>query len=75
VSAIDATAAAVANREFRARAEEHMPKTPAEIAATARDLISQGYSDHTATSILKIDVAAVRQMIGAPVDGGRQCAT
>jgi hypothetical protein len=75
MSAIDTAAAAMATRDFRASAEEHMPKTPAEIAATARDLISQGYSDHTAAAILKIDVAAIRQMIGAPVDGGRQCAT
>jgi hypothetical protein len=66
--------AVAATRDYRARAEEHMPKTPAEIAATARDLVSQGYSDHTAAAILKIDVAAVRQMIGAHVDGGRQCA-
>jgi hypothetical protein len=66
-----ADAMATATRDFRALAEEHMPKTPVEIAATARDLISQGYSDHTAAAILKVDVAAVRQMIGAPVVGGR----
>jgi len=50
--------------DYRARAEQHAPKTPAEVAATARNLASQGFSDHTVAAILKIDVQSARQMIG-----------
>jgi hypothetical protein len=50
--------------DYQRRAEEHAPKTPAEVAQCARDLIKQGFSDHTIASILKIDVNAVRLMLG-----------
>lgn len=50
--------------EYRRRAEEHAPKTPAEVAQTARNLLKRGFSDHTIASILKIDVNAVRLMLG-----------
>jgi hypothetical protein len=52
--------------EYRRRAEEHAPKTPAEVAQSARDLIKQGFSDHTVAAILKLDIDSVRQMIGPP---------
>jgi hypothetical protein len=50
--------------DYRARAEQHAPKTPAEVAATARDLAKQGFSDHTIAAILKLDVEVTRRMIG-----------
>lgn len=45
------------------RAEKHTPKTAEEIQAAARELAKQ-YSDHAVAAILKMDVDAVRQMIG-----------
>jgi len=52
------------NADYQARAQQNAPKTPTEVAMAARDLAAQGFTDHTISSILKIDVAAVRQMIG-----------
>lgn len=54
----------MSDSEYRRRAEEHAPKTPAEVVQTARNLLKQGFSDHTIASILKIDVNAVRVMLG-----------
>lgn len=48
----------------RDRAMEHAPKTQEEIERAARDLAASGFSDHTVSAILKIDVAVVRQMNG-----------
>jgi hypothetical protein len=50
--------------EYDERAQRNAPKTPAEVEQSARDLIRQGFSDHTIASILKIDVNAVRLMLG-----------
>ena len=50
--------------EYAERAQRHAPKTAAEIAATARDLATQGFSDHTIAAILKMDVNAMRAMLG-----------
>lgn len=47
----------------RDRAEQYAPKTAAEIQAAARELAKQ-YSDHTVAAILKLDVNAVRLMLG-----------
>jgi hypothetical protein len=45
-------------------ADRHAPATAEEIAAAAHSLACQGFSDHTVAAILKLDVAAVRQLIG-----------
>jgi hypothetical protein len=50
--------------DYRVRAEAHMPKSIDEVQAAARQLAAQNFSDHTVAAILKIDVHAVRQMIG-----------
>jgi SOS response regulatory protein OraA/RecX len=50
--------------EQRARAEANAPKSPEEVAAAARDMASRGYSDDVIASVLRIDMAAVRQMLG-----------
>jgi hypothetical protein len=55
--------------EYRARAEAHMPKTKVEVESAAAALAAQRYSDHTIAAILRIDVNAVRQMIGARESG------
>lgn len=49
---------------YRDRAEKYAPKTAEEIALAARDLAASGYSDHTVSAILKLDVNAVRELIG-----------
>jgi hypothetical protein len=49
---------------YRDRAEAHAPKTAAEIERAARDLAASGFSDHTVAAILKLDVSAIRQMLG-----------
>ena len=49
---------------YRDRAEKHAPKTAEEIAAAARDLAASGYSDHTISAILKLDVNGVRELVG-----------
>jgi hypothetical protein len=48
----------------RDQANQFAPKTPAEVAAAAKDLAANGYSDYTIGQILRLDVAAVRQLIG-----------
>lgn len=50
--------------EHARRAEIHKPKTPAEMARAAHDLVRRGFSDHTIAAILKLDVNMVREMIG-----------
>jgi hypothetical protein len=55
--------AAMNSAAYRERAEQYAPKTAAEIQAAARELATQ-YSDHTVAAILKLDVNAVRLMIG-----------
>lgn len=50
--------------EYTARAQQNAPKTPAEVAAAACELANRGFSDHTVAAILRIDVEAIRQMIG-----------
>jgi len=45
-------------------AELHAPKTSAEIERAAREMVANGYSDHTIAAILRIDVSAIRQMLG-----------
>jgi hypothetical protein len=42
----------------------HAPKTAEEIERAARDLAAANFSDHTISSILKLDVQAVRRLIG-----------
>jgi hypothetical protein len=49
---------------YREKAERYAPKTPKEVARTARDLAASGFSDYTVAAILKLDVNVVRQMIG-----------
>jgi hypothetical protein len=51
--------------EYRRRAQAHMPKTREEVEAAASQLAGQDFSDHTIAAILKIDVNALRQMVGA----------
>jgi hypothetical protein len=46
------------------RAQAHAPKTAVEIERAARDLFASGFSDHTVAAILKLDVSAIRQMLG-----------
>jgi hypothetical protein len=48
----------------RDRAQMHAPRTPEEIARAARDLAASGFSDHTVAAILKVDVNALRKMLG-----------
>jgi SOS response regulatory protein OraA/RecX len=50
--------------DLRARAEANAPKSPEEVAAAARDMAARGYSDDVIASILRIDIAAARQMLG-----------
>jgi hypothetical protein len=52
--------------DYDARAQRHAPKTAEQIAAAARELARDGHSDHTIAQILRLDVQAVRQIIGAP---------
>ena len=52
------------DQDDQARCVLHAPKTPAEIQAAAHRLLSQGFSDHTISSILKLDVNSVRTMLG-----------
>jgi hypothetical protein len=49
---------------YRDRAQAHAPKTAEEIERAARDLAASGFSDHTVATILKVDVNALRQMLG-----------
>ena len=48
------------------RAERHRPTSPEEIARAARELTGRGYSVHTVAAILRLDVTAVRVMLGEP---------
>jgi hypothetical protein len=54
----------VSDPDYHARAQENAPRTAAEIDRAARDLASKGFSDHTVAAILKLDVSAIRQMLG-----------
>jgi sulfur transfer complex TusBCD TusB component (DsrH family) len=54
----------VNDAEQHARAEANAPKSPEEVAAAARDMAARGYSDDVVASVLRIDIAAVRQMLG-----------
>jgi hypothetical protein len=49
---------------YHERAQTHAPKTAAEIERAARDLAASGFSDHTVAAILKLDVSAIRQLLG-----------
>ena len=49
---------------LEARCKTHAPKAPAEIAAAARRLSADGFSDHTVAAILKLDVIVVRSIVG-----------
>ncbi len=50
--------------DYAARAQANAPRTPAEGAESTRELARQGFSDHTISSILRIDVQMVRRLIG-----------
>lgn len=52
--------------DYRQRAEQHAPKTAEEIERAARELISSGLGEHTVAHILRMDVNALRRMLGAP---------
>jgi hypothetical protein len=52
--------------EYDERAQRHAPKTAEQIQAAARALARDGHTDHTIAQILRLDVQAVRQLIGAP---------
>lgn len=51
---------------YDARAQRHAPKTSEQIRAAAQSLARDGHTDHTIAQILRLDVQAVRQLIGAP---------
>jgi hypothetical protein len=46
------------------QAMKYAPSTPEEVARAARDLAHSGYSDHTISAILKVDLNSVRQLVG-----------
>lgn len=50
--------------DYRERAEAYKPRTAAEIEHAARDLAAQGFGDYTIAHVLRLDVNAIRQMIG-----------
>jgi hypothetical protein len=49
---------------YRDRAERHAPKTAAEIERAARELAASGLGEHTVAHILRMDVNALRRMLG-----------
>jgi hypothetical protein len=54
----------VSDAEYRARSQQHAPKTAEEILEAAKSLAAAGFSDYTVAAILQADVNAVRQLIG-----------
>lgn len=52
---------------YRDRAQAHAPKTAEEIERAATDLVASGFSDHTVAAVLRMDVNAVRQLLGESV--------
>ena len=52
------------NPDYSARALEHAPQSPQEVADAARELAGRGFSDHTVAAVLKLDVMMVRRLIG-----------
>jgi hypothetical protein len=57
--------------DYRQRAELHAPKTIAEIEHAARQLAASGFGDHTVAHILRLDVNALRRMLGAPAGAAK----
>jgi hypothetical protein len=49
---------------YRDRSQQYAPRTPDETAQAAHALAADGFSDSTIAAILRLDVAAVRQLIG-----------
>jgi hypothetical protein len=49
---------------YRDLAKKHAPQTAQEIVRAAHELAAAGHSDHTIAAVLKLDVNAVRQLIG-----------
>jgi hypothetical protein len=41
-----------------------MPRSPAEVASAAKAMAREGHTDHTIAQILRLDVIAVRRLIG-----------
>jgi hypothetical protein len=58
--------------DYAARAQRHAPKTAEQILAAARRLAREGHTDHTIAQILRLDVQAVRQLIGAQCSSGTE---
>jgi hypothetical protein len=50
---------------YHERADEHRPKTPEEIERVAHELAARGMGDHTIAHVLRLDVNALRQLLGA----------
>jgi hypothetical protein len=48
----------------RDQAQMHAPKSPEETAVAARDLAQSGFSNWTISCILRLDIGAVRQLVG-----------
>jgi hypothetical protein len=49
---------------YRTRADANMPQTVDDQRRTAKDLAREGYGDYTIADPLRMDVAAVRRLIG-----------
>jgi len=50
--------------DYRARAEQHAPRTVEELRAAAQQMLRDGRGDHTVAQALRLDVAAVRRLVG-----------
>lgn len=54
----------IGSTDYRSRAQQHAPRTAAEIVEAARNLAREGHTDYTIAQILSLDVTAVRRLLG-----------
>lgn len=57
-------------QDYAARAQINAPRTPAEVAEAARQLLRDGHTDSTIAQILGLDVEQIRRLLGQCVGCG-----
>lgn len=55
---------------YAARAQEYAPRSIAELRAAARQMLRDGLGEHSIADALRLDVDAVRRLLGECQDCG-----
>lgn len=64
MNGLPVTESGEATDEYMRRAEKHRPLTVDGLRSEAQRLLREGFSDHGIASALRMNVAAVRRLIG-----------